>query len=31
MLKWTYAGSKHVPGLLNRRKIEQRLCLKGAA
>lgn len=30
LLAWTYAGGKYVQGLANRRKIEQRLCLKGA-
>jgi lysozyme len=30
MLAWTYAGGKYVQGLANRRKIEQRLCLKGS-
>lgn len=28
LLAWTYAGGKHVPGLLNRRKFERELCLK---
>lgn len=30
MLAWTYAGGKYVQGLANRRKVEQRLCLKGS-
>lgn len=27
LLAWSYAGGKHVPGLLNRRQYERRLCL----
>ena len=30
MLAWSYAGGKYVQGLYNRRKVEQRLCLKGS-
>lgn len=30
LLAWTYAGGKYVQGLANRRKVEQRLCLKGS-
>jgi lysozyme len=30
MLAWTYAGGKFEQGLANRRKVEQRLCLKGS-
>jgi lysozyme len=28
--KWVYAGGKRVQGLINRRKAERELCLKGA-
>ena len=30
LLAWTYAGGKYVQGLANRRRVEQRLCLKGS-
>lgn len=30
MTAWTYAGGRYVQGLANRRKVEQRLCLKGS-
>jgi lysozyme len=29
MLKYTYAGGKHVPGLANRRQHEYEICMKG--
>lgn len=30
-LSWSYAGGRQVQGLLNRRRVERRLCLRGVA